>query len=208
MGDIDIEIEVDGIEETIGAFKLGLEKGLDAGGDWMLREGKDKAQGIVLSTDRVWRSTLKQGFSSNETGPDIAGISETGRYYSWEGEIRNDAPHATIVEHGLKPGNSPPVQAILPWIDDKLIPDQETQEKADRANIGYWDPMLQAAAVQYGKAQVLTAFAVKSKLENRGYKGIRFMETTESYLNQVGHIVVRNKIVKHMNAALRTAGTA
>lgn len=197
-GDIEIDIDIKRENRVLPALYEGLRQGLDEVGDWMLDEGEDKAKDAVLSADRVWRQTLKQGFSSNE---EIA----SGRFH-WRGKIRNTAPHARINENGLKPGNSPSVQDIIPWVDDKLTPNADAQESANEANIGNWDPQLQALAVQYSKGAVITAFAVKGGLERKGYPGIGFMETTETYLNQVGPMVVKAKVEKHMNRELRAAG--
>ena len=196
MGDIDIEIEIEGVEKVGPALMGGLGSGLEESGDWALKTGEDKAKNIILSADREWRKTLKRGFSTKSfANPD-----------SFHGRLQNSALHAEIVEDGLKPGNSPPVQRLLPWIDDRVTPNAEAQATAESANPSNWDPELQAAAAEYGPAKVITAFAIKGKLEKKGYPGIHFMETTEQYLQQIGPPVFRQKIEKHMNRALREAG--
>lgn len=198
MGDIDIDIDVKRADRAGPALREGLREGLEDAGEWMLDQGEDRAKNIVLGADRVWRKTLKQGFSSSE--------NQFSRHYHWQGTIENDAPHAGINEHGLKPGSSPSVQDIIPWVDDNLQPDASAQARAEAAHIGNWDPQLQALAVQYSKGKVITAFAVKEGLEDKGFPGIGFMETTEKYLQQVGPMLVKNKVERAMNRSLREAG--
>lgn len=69
-----------------------------------------------------------------------------------------------------------------------------------------WHPDLQEAAAEYGPGYVLTAFAVKEKLEERGYPGIFYMKTAEKYMNRVGPMVTKRKIEKQMNRELRKRG--
>jgi hypothetical protein len=198
MGDIELEIDIEGEDRVAPALSSGLKSGLEDAGNWMLDEGENKAKDVVMLSERVWRGTVKQGFSTSE--------NSFNRYYRWKGKIENDAPHAGIVERGLKPGSNPEVQDIIPWVDAKLVPDGDTQEKAAEADVGEWNPELEALAGRYSPALVLTAFAVKGKLENEGYPGIGFMETTEQYLEQVGPRLVKQKVEKHMRRELRAAG--
>lgn len=198
MADIDIDVEVSGTEKVGPALKRGLEDGLQDSGEWLLDQGEDKAKDVILSADRVWRKTLKQGFrTQDDRSPD---------FYSWSGEIINDAPHARINENGLKPGSNPAVQDIISWVDDNITPNADAQERARSANIEEWNPELQGLAGIYSPGMVITAFAVKNGLEEDGYPGIGFMETTEAYLESVGPMVVRRKVEKHMNRELRQAG--
>jgi hypothetical protein len=69
-----------------------------------------------------------------------------------------------------------------------------------------WDPELQQLAAEYSPGYVITAFAVRESLEEEGYPGIHFTETTESYLKQIGTPMVKNKIEKHMQRELRKIG--
>lgn len=199
MGDIDLKIDVSETLEVPPALKKGLKEGLDDSGEWMLDEGEDKARDVVLSADRVWRKTLKQGFSSEK--------NQFSRSYHWQGHIRNNAPHAEINEDGLKPGSSPPVQKIIPWVDDNLG-DGLPRVTTTSYNVENWDPALQELAAQYSPGKVITSFAVKEGLEEKGYPGIGFMETTEAYLEKVGPAVVKRKVEKHMQRELREAGLA
>jgi len=197
-GDIDIDIDVEKADRVGPALRSGLKEGLEEAGDWMMREGEDKARDAVLSADRVWRGTLKQGFSTKE--------NQFSRTHHWKGEIRNDAPHARINEKGLKPGNSPLVQDIIPWVDDKLTPNADAQEAAAHADVNEWDPQLESLAAEYSPGIVITAFAVKGGLEKKGYPGIGFMETTEQYLQRYGPLLVKRKVEKQMERELRAAG--
>lgn len=198
MGDIEIETEVKNWKRVQPALRSGLKEGLEDAGNWMLDKGEDKAKDAVLSADRVWRKTLKQGFRTEE--------DEFNRTYHWKGEIRNEAPHAHINENGLKPGANPSVQDIIPWVDDKLTPNAKAQDSADAANVGNWDPQLQTLAAQYSPGIVITSFAVKEGLEDDGYRGIGFMETAEKYLEGYGRPLVKNKVEKQMERELRAAG--
>jgi hypothetical protein len=197
-GDIDIDIDVEGAGKVGRALRDGLRKGLEDAGNWMLDKGEDQAKDAVLSADRVWRKTLKQGFQTNE--------NQFSRSYHWQGKIENDAPHAEINEYGLPPGTSPSVQDIIPWVDDKLTPNAKAQASADSANVGEWDPQLQSLAAEYSPGIVITSFAVKEGLEEDGYPGIGFMETTETYLKSYGPTLVKSKVEKHMRRELRAAG--
>jgi len=47
---------------------------------------------------------------------------------------------------------------------------------------------------------------VKEHLDEKGYAGIRYMETAEQYLERVGPIVVKRKVESKMNRALRRYG--
>jgi hypothetical protein len=69
-----------------------------------------------------------------------------------------------------------------------------------------WHPELRELASEYSPGYVITAFAVKNKIDQKGVKGIHFTDTTESYLEQIGHPMVRNKVEKHLNKELRKAG--
>ena len=199
MGDIDLKIDVSEAFEIPPALKKGLKEGLDDSGEWMLDEGEDKARDAVLSADRVWRKTLKRGFSSEK--------NQLSRSYHWQGHIRNNAPHAKINEDGLKPGSSPSVQKIIPWVDDKLGGGL-SRVTTTSYNVENWDPALQELAAQYSPGKVITSFAVKDGLEEKGYPGIGFMETSEAYLEKVGPAVVKRKVEKHMQRELRKAGLA
>jgi hypothetical protein len=198
MGDIDIDIDVEKAGRVQPALRRGLREGLEEAGKWMMREGEDKARDAVLSADRVWRGTLKQGFSTNE--------NQFSRTDHWKGKISNDAPHAEVNERGRKPGNAPSVQQIIPWVDDKLTPDGSAQERAASADVNNWNPELEALAAEYSPGIVITAFAVAEGLEDKGYPGIGFMETTETYLKQVGPMLVKRKVEKQMERELRAAG--
>lgn len=200
---MDVEITVDGTGGLGDALRRGMREGFEKAGDDLLKKGKRDARNIVLGHDRVWNKKVKNGFSTEAT--------KFNRYNHWTGWIRNDAPHAEIVEKGLAPegeitGSKPSVQDILPWIEDQSItPNSETQAKAEAAHIGNWDVQLQALAVQYGKAQVIMAFAIAESIKNDGYPGIYFMEKTESKL-QSQAVNVRNTVEREMNKKLREEG--
>jgi hypothetical protein len=203
MGDIDIDIEVDKASHVAPALRRGLREGLKNAGEWMMDEGEDKARDIVMTTDRVWRKTVKRGFSTEE--------NQFSRTAHWKGEIRNDAPHAKIVEKGLAPageitGSTPSVQDIIPWVSSELTPNAKAQASADAANVDNWDPEIANLAKEYSPGIVITAFVVRESIEEEGYPGIDFMDTTESYLNQVGPRLVKQKVEKHMRRELRAAG--
>lgn len=197
-GDIHIDVDVERWERVQPALRRGLREGLSDAGNWMLDEGEDKAKDVILSADRVWRKTLKQGFTTEE--------NEFSRTDHWQGHIRNEAPHAELNEDGLKPGSSPPVQKIIPWVDDKITPNVKAQASAAEADTSNWDPQLEALAAEYSPGKVIASFAVKEGLEEKGYPGIGFMETTEQYLGQMGKMQVKNKVEKHMERELRAAG--
>lgn len=194
---ISVDISVSGGKKAGEALHDGYKEGIDDAFDWLMRKGEEKAKEQVLSADRVWRHTLENGFEREE--------SRFQRATEKKGWIRNVAPHAKINEDGLKPGNSPPVQAIIPWVDDKLGPGLNTVPTYDY-DPSNWDPALQELAAQYSAGQVLTSFAVKNKLENRGYPGIKFMETSEKYLEGTGPSVVKSKIEAEMKKHLRAVG--
>jgi len=197
-GDIDLDIDVRKADRVQPALRRGLREGLEDAGNWMLDSGEDKAKDVVLGADRVWRKTLKQGFRTEE--------NDFNRTYRWKGEIRNEAPHAEINERGLKPGTSPAVQDIIPWVDDKLTPNAKAQASADAADTDNWTPELERLAAEYSPGIVITSFAVKEGLEDDGYSGIGFMETTEQYLSSYGPPLVKRKVEKHMERELRAAG--
>lgn len=192
-------VDIDGAGRVAPALRKGLAEGLDDTGDWMLDEGKDKAKDVILGADRVWRKTLKQGFTAEKD-------KLKSRNYRWQGEIKNTASHAEVNENGLPPGSSPSVQDIIPWVDDKLTPNADVQAAAASADVGSWNPDLQKLAGWYSPGMVITAFAVKEGLEEDGYEGIGFMETTEKYLGGQGRLHIKNKVEKHMNRELRKAG--
>jgi hypothetical protein len=195
MSDIEIDVDVSNNTALAGpALKQGLEDGLQDAGEWLLEKGEDQAKDAVLSADRVWRGTLKEGFRTRD--------KHSSDFYSWNGEIINDAPHARVNEEGRKPGNAPAVQDIIAWVDDKVVegnPDTES-------NVENWNPQLQGLAASYSPGTVVTAFAVKEGLEDNGYPGIGFMETTEAYLEGIGPMIVERKVEKHINRELRKAG--
>mgnify|MGYP000105399558 CR=1 FL=1 len=69
-----------------------------------------------------------------------------------------------------------------------------------------WNEDLQELADEYSPGYVITAFAVRNKIDEEGYLGIHFTETTESYLKQLGPPMVKMKVEKHLNEQLRMAG--
>lgn len=202
MADIELDVEVSNNTALAGpALKQGLEDGLQEAGEWLLEKGEDKAKDAVLSADRVWRGTLKQGFRTRD--------SEDINFYSWNGEIINDAPHARINEKGRKPGNAPAVQDIIAWVDDKVVGDAGgslPRVTDTQYNTENWSPQLQGLAGTYSPGTVITAFAVKEGLEDTGYPGIGFMDTAEAYLEGVGPMIVKRIVEKHINRELRRAG--
>lgn len=198
--DIELDIDVTGGERTGDALLDGLEHGLEDSGEWMLEEGVDTAKNAVQGADRVWRKSVRDGFYSEE--------NPMSRSYHWQGFIKNDVPHADIVDRGLAPAGeirnaNPSVQDILPWVDDN-IGSSLPNATASSYNPGNWDPDLQKAAAEYGASTVITAFAVKEKIDTEGYPGIRFTDTTEAYLEQVGPPVIKAKIEAAMRRELRT----
>jgi len=197
-GDIEVEIDVEGAERVEKALKKGLAEGLKESGEWMLERGEEVAKDRVITAPRVWRKKLKHGFKKEPT--------RFPRRDHWKGQLKNTAPNAEANEYGLAPGNSPPVQHIIEWVDDELVPNAAAQAKAKMAHIGNWDPQLQALAVQYSKAKVMAAFQVKGGLEEKGYSGIQFMQAAEIYLETVSRMVIKQKIEKNMQEQLRIYG--
>lgn len=201
MGDIEVEISVSkkDIAAVPTALNVGLSEGLEESGEWMLEHGEDRAKDVILSAERIWRGRLKEGFTS-----EPAPILQRRSYY-WQGEIRNDAPHAELNERGLKPGTKPPIQKILPWIDDQL--GASLPRVTDSTyNVSNWDEELQALAAKYEPSMIVTSFAIQKHLEDEGYPGIGFMETTESYLQQVGPPIVKAKVEAAMRRKMRESG--
>jgi len=68
-----------------------------------------------------------------------------------------------------------------------------------------WDPDLQDLAEQYSPGYVITAFAVREHIDEEGFQGIHFTDTTEAYLREIAHTTVKTKVEKHMNQQLREA---
>jgi len=202
MSDIEIDVDVSNNTALAGpALKQGLEDGLQDAGEWLLEKGEDQAKDAVLSADRVWRGTLKEGFRTQD--------NRSSDFYSWNGEIINDAPHARINEEGRKPGNAPAVQDIIAWVDDKVTGSASgslPRVTDTQYNVENWNPQLQGLAASYSPGTVITAFAVKDGLDDSGYPGIGFMETTEAYLEGIGPMIVKRKVEKHINRELRKAG--
>lgn len=197
MGDIDIDIDVKDSDKVAPALRRGMRQGFEESGRWLQRKGIGQGRNAIMSTDRIWRSTLFDSFSSTE--------NEFSRYYHWQGKIQNDAPHARIVDNGVKPGNNPSVQDILPWVSGKVIPNAAAQNSAAHADLNNWDPQLEKLAKEYSPAMVIAAFAIKGGLEKKGYPGIDFTDQIESYLESQ-ELNVKRKAEKEMNRALRKAG--
>lgn len=193
MGDIEFNTSINGHEQIPDAIQDGVENALKETGAWLQRNGREEARDVIRGADRIWRRKLYYGW--NTADGSITGPGE------WEGTLENEAPHAEVVEDGLNPGNSPSVQDIIPWVNDKLQP--HDLGKRDPTN---WDPALQELANDYGPGYVLTAFAVKEKLEQRGYPGIGFMEAAERYMQRVGPLVLQRKAEKHLERELRKHG--
>lgn len=108
------DIDVDGAQRVGPALEEGLENGIEEAGNWLLDRGVRRAKDQVRATDRVWREGVYRGFKKDE---------QSSGSTHFEGQISNVAPHARIVERGLKPGEAnPSVQDILPWVSDKLAP--------------------------------------------------------------------------------------
>lgn len=200
MGDIDVKVDVERADLVNKALKQGLEEGLDETGEWMFENGIDRAKDELMAGSRgVWRERVKNGFRSDKW--------QFNRTYYWRGQILNTVEHAGALNDGLPPGKAnPSIFDLIPWVDDKIDPDSETQERAEEADISEWTPNLRGLARTYGTAEVLTTFAVKGHIENGGYEGLHFVEETEAYLEQMGKTIVKGKIEKQMNNELRKRG--
>lgn len=197
MGDIELNADLKKHERVQPALRKGLEEGLSEAGNWMLENGENFAHDYVVGKDRVWNKKVKRGFTTNE--------SEFSRTTHWQGTIGNEAPHADMVEDGRPPGTEIDIAEIVPWVDDRLTPNSDAREKAEDSNVSAWDQKIRGLAWTYGTANVITAFAVKRHLEKEGYPGIGFMDTTESYLEQVSRMVIKGKIEREMERELKKA---
>ena len=184
------------------AIQNGISEGLEQSLDMLQEKGKRDAKDIVMLHDKVWNKELKNSFKT-ETHP-------YPRWYHHKGKIINTARHAEIVEKGLAPageitGSKPSVQDIIDWVDSEIEPNAYAKQKAEVANIGNWDPQLQALVVQYGTAKVIAAFAIARHIKDKGYSGIRFMEQTESKLKSQ-EVNVKNKVEKEIRREFRKKG--
>lgn len=196
-GELSIDWDVKQIQATIDALHEGVEKGLEDTGDSLLTKGKDKAEIEVSIVRRIWTTEVLESF---EKAPD-----ESAEDLNWEGAIVNPVKHADVVDRGLAPageipGSNPSVQDIMPWVVSKLSPASFT------GNTAGWDEDTKKLADEYSPGYVITAFAVRNKLDKQGYPGIHFTETTESYMKQIGTPMLRNKVVKHLRKELEKVG--
>lgn len=198
MGRININADISGDDRVGPALRDGLEDGLEESGDWLLRNGVREARGQVRAADRIWRREVYHGFETDDDG-----VTNDGE---WSGEIRNAAPHARVVEEGLNPGTTPPVQNLIEWVSDNMAP--MTRVDTSETNVSSWHPDLQQLAGQYGAGYVRTAFALQEHLEENGYRGIEFMDAAETYLNRVGPMVIKRKVERAMQRALEREGLA
>lgn len=196
MGNIDIEVEdLTGLQN---ALRRGVKEGARESAHWHTDEGKNKAQDLLRAGDgeghpRIWRREVYHGFH------DFVQSRGTG----YVAQLTNTAPHAHIVEHGRRPGATPPpVQKLMSWVVDKLDPSVDVNPDL----VDSWDPELQALAATYGPGYVRTAFNVQDKIREEGIEGIRFMSKTESYLKQVGGMVTHRKVEKNIEKQLKLRG--
>jgi len=203
MSDIDIDVEVSDTDlaNLEDALMEGLEDGMEESIAWMVRNGQHKAKSRIRSTDRVWRRRVYHGWKQQETV-----VTETGGGVEGDGGLINTADHAKVVDVGLAPagtieGANPKVQDIIQWVSENLYPAPHAG-----VNLEDWHDDLQALAAEYSPGYVMTAFAVKHKLDEKGYPGIDFTGAAESYLRQVGPMVVQRKVEKRMNRKLRQYG--
>lgn len=186
----DLEVEVEGERRMEKALEEGLEAGLRDSIAWLLRNGISESKDRIRVTDRLWRKEVFRNWSMQWDQSEEEA----------HGRITNNAPHARIVDEGLKPGSAnPSVQDIIPWVDDKLSP----QPVGDR-NPSEWDPELIALSEEYSPGMVLTAFAIKDHLEEQGYPGIDFTGAAERYMERVGPMVIKRKIEKWMQRRVRS----
>jgi len=203
VSDIDIEVDVDDgdLAKLEDALIEGLENGMRESIAWMVRNGQHKAKSRIRSTDRVWRQRVYHGWKQQETV-----VTETGGGVEGEGGLINTADHAKVVDVGLAPegqieGANPQVQNIIQWVSEKLYPHPHAG-----VNLEDWEDELQALAAEYSPGYVMTAFAVKHKLDEKGYPGIDFTGAAESYLRKTGPMIVHRKVEKQMNKKLRQYG--
>ena len=61
-----------------------------------------------------------------------------------------------------------------------------------------WHPDLQELAAEYSPGYVITAMAVRQKIDEEGVPGIHFTETTSAYMKQIGSPMVKAKVEHHM----------
>lgn len=197
MGDVDVEIDVEDLERLDRALHSGVNDGASESARWHVREGKNKAQDLLRLGDaeghpRIWTRQTYHGFKRH--------VERRGN--TFHAELQNTSPHAHIVEHGRRPGATPPpVQKLMAWVVAKLDP-----APYDPDLVSSWEPELQALAQTFGPGYVRTAFNVQDKIRDEGIEGIRFMAKTESYLKQVGGLVTHAKVEAEIEKRLKAAG--
>jgi hypothetical protein len=182
----------------------GFDDGLQDAGESMLDSGNERAREVVVGADRVWNKKVKNGFTAES--PELK-----QRWYHFEGQISNTAPHAEIVDVGLAPageitGSNPSVQDILPWVSDNVTPGPAARAKAERANEQRWKSNLGDLAEEYGTATVIAAFAIRGSIAEDGYPGIQFTDITEKYLRSSFRRTIKMKVEKHLRRELKKHG--
>ena len=111
MSDIDIDIEVEGIQKVGELLEDGIKEGAQKSLDSLLDVGKDSAKNIISANDLVWTGELYGSINKESSFSDG----------SYSGTVSADSPHAAPIEFGAEyTTEGPPVSALIPWVKVKL----------------------------------------------------------------------------------------
>lgn len=113
MADLDFDIEVSGVEQTFQRLEDDFKDGIEDGIEDLLDLAEREAQNVVRLHDRIFNREVYHGF--RESGPNWTSPT------SAEGNVRNVAPHAPVVEYGADYNvRGPPVEALIPWVERNM----------------------------------------------------------------------------------------
>jgi hypothetical protein len=109
---IKIDIDVNGVERTLKEIERKLRRGGRKGVKDTIDQGKNRAQDVIRTHDRIFNYEVYHGFITHVHDNNDDRV---------RGTIGNKADHAEAVDEGATyDEEGPPIEALMPWVMRKL----------------------------------------------------------------------------------------
>lgn len=186
---LDLEIEVDGIEAVCQDIQDSFDDAVDDSQEDIGRGMKATARQQIVDEGygpggAVWTGELINSFKVEEW-------EYADEFYI---SLINYSDHAIYVEEGAEyAAKAPPVEALKPWVRDKLAPFYRPSSS------GGFEELANGPIKPTPQRVEELAFALQEILKTRGLRAVGFMEAAEDWAFARGYHIVRENINKHMD---------
>lgn len=187
MGRINVDVDLNGVTSDI---EDAIEDGIRNSDSELYEEGTDVAKSKLRQEGAVWSGELISSFTFD--------TDATGKVRLVE--IKNTSDHAAPIEEGAEyEDRGPPIDNLIPWVQDNLSDWQVGDYWIYRAkqSLDLHSSQFQAHKELYAKA-----FWLQQKIKRQGLEPRRFMEAMEDYLEQNADDIVSDEIDKELRKNL------